>query len=94
MNLSEIRAEIDSVDEAMLQLFLKRMRLSELVAEYKKAHDLPIYNAEREEEILSWVSRESGEFDKYACEFFMNLFKLSRLRQEDLLAVWDQTGNT
>ena len=33
MELSELRAKIDAVDEAMLKLFLERMELSEKIAE-------------------------------------------------------------
>ena len=35
MELSDIRAKIDTVDDQLLNLFLERMRLSEEVAAYK-----------------------------------------------------------
>ena len=44
MELSEIRAKIDAVDDQMLKLFLERMDLAEEVAAYKNEHRLPILN--------------------------------------------------
>lgn len=56
MELSELRAKIDIVDEAMLKLFLERMELSEKIAESKRKSSLPILNREREREILAGMS--------------------------------------
>ena len=38
MELSDIRAKIDAVDEQLLRLFLERMDLAEEVAAYKNEH--------------------------------------------------------
>ncbi len=85
MELTEIRERINAVDEALLPLFLERMRLAEDVATVKKAQGLPVYNAKREREILSRVSAEAGDLDDYARLFFSNLFELSRSRQIRLM---------
>ena len=53
MELSDIRAKIDAVDDQLLDLFLQRMALSEEVAAYKNQHRLPILNKTREREILA-----------------------------------------
>ena len=60
MELAELRDRINEVDAALLPLFLKRMELSEEIAGVKKEQGLPVYNAKREREILSWASREAG----------------------------------
>jgi len=51
--MNELRKEIDLIDEEMLELFLKRMALVKKIAEEKKTMNLPIWNQERESEILS-----------------------------------------
>ncbi len=86
MEMQQLRDEINRVDEALLPLFLQRMRLAEQIAQVKKAQGLSIYNAQREREILSRVTRESGDMDDYARLFFSNLFELSRSRQFQLTA--------
>ena len=60
MELSEIRAKIDAVDDQLLDLFLERMELSETVAAYKNEHKLPILNRTREREILAKVTEKAG----------------------------------
>ena len=52
MDLNELRNEINSIDEEILDLFLRRMDIASQVADYKKAHDLPIYQPQREREIV------------------------------------------
>ena len=86
MELTELREEINKVDEEMLQLFLKRMELGKQIADVKKARGLPVYNAKREREILSWVTRESGNMDNYARLMFNSLFELSKSYQMQLTA--------
>ena len=86
MDLSEIRAKIDAVDEQLLELFLQRLALAEDVGRYKKANNLPILNTIREQEVLDKVSARAGDRADYACRMFSSLFALSRARQEEILA--------
>ncbi|MBQ1256103.1 MAG: chorismate mutase [Clostridia bacterium] len=85
MDIKEIRNEIDKVDSGILELFLKRMQLSCDVAEYKKAHNLPILNREREREVLASVMEKSGEDEAYAYRLFQVLMSLSKAKQGNLL---------
>ena len=52
MNLEEIRTEIDALDKELLALFERRMDLCRDVALYKKEHNLPVFQPEREEKLL------------------------------------------
>ena len=86
MELSDIRKEIDAVNDQMLELFLRRMALSEQVAACKRAQGLPVLNAQREQEILDAVAAKSGDMAPYARRLFSTLFELSRERQTELLS--------
>ena len=86
MELSEIREQINTVDEQLLALFLQRMELSEAVAAYKNEHHLPILNKQREREILSKVTEQSGDKERYAYHLFSTLLELSRSRQAELIS--------
>ena len=46
--LEQARAEIDEVDAQLAALFERRMAAVLQVAEYKRAHGLPIFDAARE----------------------------------------------
>jgi chorismate mutase len=51
-NLAELRHQIDSVDEGLLELMAKRMRISREIGVYKKEHNMPILQTPRYGEIL------------------------------------------
>ena len=92
MELSDIRAKIDAVDDQLLDLFLQRMALSEEVAAYKNQHRLPILNKTREREILAKVTQRAGDKEKYAYHLYSTLFELARSRQAELIDAPTQVG--
>lgn len=81
MEISEIRKEIDGIDDAMLDLFIRRMDFSRQLAECKMQQNLPVLNKSREREILARMTERSGELELYAYRFFSNLFEISRSYQ-------------
>ena len=86
MELQDIRARIDDVDEQMLTLFLERMSLSEEVASYKRERHLPIFNKTREREVLARVTEKAGDRERYAYHLFTTLMELARSRQAELIS--------
>ena len=79
MNLSELRLEIDMIDDQLVQLFAQRMDVSARIADYKKAHDLPIYVPTREAEKLRDVAHKAGpDMQVYTKVLYDLLFELSR----------------
>ena len=92
MELSEIRAKIDAVDDQLLKLFLERMDLAEEVAAYKNEHRLPILNKERERSVLARVTENAGARERYAYHLFSTLFELARSRQAELISSETKVG--
>ena len=86
MELSEIRNQIDTIDDQLLKLFLQRMELAEEVAAYKNEHHLPILNKQREREILAKVQAAAGDKEHYAYHLYSTLFELARSRQAELIS--------
>lgn len=82
MEISEIRKQIDEIDESITDLFAKRMTLSAQIADYKKENNLPIFVPEREREILRTVAQQAGaEFSDYTRVLYNTIFDLSRSYQ-------------
>ena len=82
MELSEIRKDIDAIDKELVKLFCQRMALSEKVADYKKANNLPILAPAREREILKDVAQKAGpDLANYTRVLYSMLFELSRSYQ-------------
>ena len=52
MDLKELRARIDGLDEVLIRTLAERMNLIPLVAEYKKLNNLAEFQPEREKEII------------------------------------------
>ncbi|MDR3269485.1 MAG: bifunctional 3-deoxy-7-phosphoheptulonate synthase/chorismate mutase type II [Tannerella sp.] len=51
-NLSELRRQIDGIDESLLEQLAKRMRISREIGIYKKEHNMPILQTPRYGEIM------------------------------------------
>ncbi len=51
-SLTELRAQIDKLDNDLLELLARRMRVSRDIGQYKMEHNMPILQAQRYEEIL------------------------------------------
>ena len=86
MSLEEIRQEIDQIDHELLQLFERRMALSEAVAGIKKERHLPITNTAREREIITRLTEgKDDETAGYIKILFTTIFDLSRSRQARLV---------
>ena len=87
MELSDIRVEIDRIDNSLTQLFLERMQLADDIAAYKSAHHQPILNKERERAVLAKVAEQAGPtWERYVYHLYSTLFELSRSRQAELIS--------
>ena len=82
MKLEEIRNEIDSIDKELVSLFIRRMKCSAEVAEYKKENNIPVLDASRERALLSKISDLSGEeYEEYSRTLYSTILSLSRSYQ-------------
>ena len=82
MELNELRNEINQIDDELLKLFLRRMEVTDQVADYKRQHNLPIYQPQREREVLKKVAEQAGdEKSAYARVLFSMLMELSKSSQ-------------
>jgi chorismate mutase/prephenate dehydratase len=58
MDLDELRAKIDEIDDKLLELFNERMELVHKVGELKNTTNSPIYRPEREQSILNRLKKK------------------------------------
>ncbi len=82
MELNELRARIDGVDRELIRLLERRMDISEEIAVWKKAHEVPVLDAAREEEKLAAVrARCRPERAEVIAEIFRSIMAGSRAVQ-------------
>lgn len=95
-DLSEIRVEIDAIDEQIVALFEQRLELVTQVAEYKMAAGKPVLDRQREADKLSRLSAlAKGGFSKKSIrELFEQIMSICRKRQYQLLTRQGQISDT
>ncbi len=87
MDITQLRNEIDKLDEQLVSLFNERMDIAAEIAQYKKANAVPVYDGKREREKLNAIAAMLPEDKRgYIEELYTLIFKLSRDYQEKLMA--------
>ena len=85
MNLEELRAEIDTIDDNLLQDFAQRMNVVGQIGLEKKSEGLPTLDPAREREKLAdIVSKLPPEMEQYGYTLWSMLFEISRSYQSSL----------
>ncbi len=86
-DLSEMRQEIDSIDEKIRLLFLKRMTIVNEIADYKMSQDMTVYDSSREKQVIEKnISKiEDPLFQEYYHEVLNTIMKVSKEYQKYLI---------
>ena len=81
--LDEVREIINEVDLKMAELFVKRMRATEMVYEHKKQYGLPILDQTRENEVIEKNIEliEDEVLKGYYIDYIKNMMSISRAYQ-------------
>ena len=86
MDLTDIRAQIDDVDNQIIELFARRMDLIEDVARAKMESGAPILDEGREREKLDRVAANApADLKDQAVELLRVLMSMSRERQRAVM---------
>jgi chorismate mutase len=62
-SLSELRKQIDEIDDQLVETIAKRMRISREIGTYKKEHNMQVLQATRYSEILEGRIKQAIKFD-------------------------------
>ena len=82
MDLTDLRQEIDKLDDELVRVFVQRMEVAAQISDYKKEHNLPILQPARERSKLQDVAEKAGpEMANYTRVLYSMLFELSRSYQ-------------
>ncbi|MCQ9210342.1 chorismate mutase [Granulicatella seriolae] len=85
--LEEERKQIDAIDAQLIPLLEKRWDLIIQVANQKRAHNIPVFDARREQAILEKVAEKvsNPDYKESLQDLYSHLFDLSRAYQTKLL---------
>lgn len=79
-NLDYYRIKIDELDKEITRLFEERMDTVIKIANYKKDNDLPIFNRDREDEVIekNVGYLKNNDYSEETRKFFISLMEVSR----------------
>lgn len=86
-DIKELRENIDSIDEKIINLFEERMEIVLEIAKYKKNNNLPIFNEAREKEVIdkNLQRLKNKHLDKYCEKFLQEMMDVSKAYQKQML---------
>lgn len=87
-NLSILRQQIDQIDNELLEVLNKRMRISREIGQYKKEHSMQVLQAGRYDDILKSrvkVAEEMGMSGDFMKEVFVAIHEESVRQQIEVL---------
>ena len=83
MDISELREQINETDRQIVELYGKRMEIARAIGRYKREHNLPVLDSERERSLLNKVAEQAGEENEQGIRALYHLLiDHSRMRQE------------
>lgn len=86
MDMQELRSQINQIDEQLVRLFDARMKVAQEIGQYKKANDLPVYDAAREQAVLErQMAAVEQEMAPYVRQLYLKLFELSKDYQQQTM---------
>lgn len=88
LDLTQLREQIDDIDDQIVRLFEERMSVAEKVARFKIQTGKPVFDPQREKEKLDSLSHKaSGEFNSRSIyELYRQIMSISRKRQYQLIS--------
>lgn len=89
-DISQLREEINRIDDAMLKLYIERMDVCSQIGEYKKERQLSTYDPDREAEVIEDVMSKvnNPKYADGAAQLFITLMQVSCELQDRII-----TGN-
>lgn len=84
-SIESLRAEIDRIDDRLIELYEQRMSLAAEIAAVKKETEKAVLDLSREESILKRLENRAGEsVAPYVRELYAAVFSTSRKYQRSL----------
>lgn len=89
MNLEQARGQINQIDKELMQLFVQRMECVIEVAKFKLENDMPIFQPEREDEIIqnNLELLQNAGLKPYARKMLVYLMEISKEYQSHILEI-------
>ena len=93
--LEELRKQIDETDDELIEIYLKRLAVSEKIAEAKAAAGAPVYDAEREKKVIFRLAKKVPEDMRlYVKELYETIFATGKAYQNRFIEKGSKTATS
>lgn len=87
MDMKKYREEIDQIDKAMADLFSQRMEVVKQIAIFKNENNLPIFDENREKEVIEKnLDLVEEDLKEYYRNFLLNMMDESKKYQVKIIS--------
>lgn len=84
--LEKERKQLDEIDNEIVALIIKRLRVAEDIAKIKNDNGLNICDTRREQEVLNRLKALAGEeFSGYVAAVYRDIFYISKEHQREYI---------
>lgn len=84
--LEKERKQLDEIDNEIVALIIKRLRVAEDIAKIKNDNGLNICDTRREQEVLNRLKSLAGEeFSGYVAAVYRDIFYISKEHQREYI---------
>ncbi len=91
MGLEELRERIDAIDTELVRLYGERMETARQIGRYKREHQLPVLDTERERALLNRVGEAAGAENENGVRALFS-FLMAQSRTSQMLDGRKQSG--
>ena len=86
MELKQARLEINKLDKEIVRLLEKRFDLVREIGNYKRKHNLPIYDEDRERQVIEscLTFLENEEYSKFIDDTYLQIMKTCKDIQNNI----------
>lgn len=85
MDITLARQQLDELDNVISAAFIKRLRVVDQIARYKKEQNLPVRDEKREEAIIKRLTATDTDCQKEVESLYRQIFEITRARQDAFL---------
>ena len=90
-SLTELRSQIDKLDDELLELLTRRVRVSRDIGQYKKEHNMPVLQTQRYEELLA---RRAGQAEQVGMDREFMRTVLQAIHEESIRQQMEVLGRS
>jgi chorismate mutase len=86
--IEKIRKQIDRIDLVIITVLAERMSLMPEIAEYKKEHNIPVFQEKREQDIIKRLRNIARDYElneDFVEEIFLSILNEAKRIQHEII---------